>query len=150
MARCSQNHSYDGEIHKFCPVCPRPGRPETIDDWVKICHQNSQAHGFYDDYYEMIAHLLPVLVSRLKDLYIAERISLIHSEGSECLEDARSGDMEEIKGPNGKPLGFPSELADIVIRCFDLAGFLEIDLEAAIARKHAYNKTRPKKHGKKF
>ncbi|MBR3996408.1 MAG: hypothetical protein IKI97_14170, partial [Clostridia bacterium] len=51
---------------------------------------------------------------------------------------------------DGKPEGVPSELADAVIRCFDMADYYGIDLEAAIMEKHAFNLTRPYKHGKEF
>jgi len=43
----------------------------------------------------------------------------------------------------------PSELADIVIRVYDLAGALGIDLDAAIEVKHQYNVGRPYRHGGK-
>ena len=46
--------------------------------------------------------------------------------------------------------GVPMELADAVIRCFDMAYVFGIDLEAAIKEKHAFNKTRPYLHGRKF
>jgi len=49
-----------------------------------------------------------------------------------------------------KPVGFVSELADIVIRVCDLAGAMEIDLETAIREKMDYNETRESKHGKRF
>lgn len=45
--------------------------------------------------------------------------------------------------------GVPSELADIVIRVLDLAEYYGIDMGEAIAQKHAYNLTRPYKHGGK-
>jgi len=85
---------------------------------------------------------------------IPEKIALIHSEASEALEEYRkNGESEnfpygEIMA-NGKPVGFASELADIVIRVLDLAGALDINLEGAIAQKMAYNKTRPYRHGGK-
>jgi NTP pyrophosphatase (non-canonical NTP hydrolase) len=47
-----------------------------------------------------------------------------------------------------KPEGLAVELADCVIRIFDFAEYLKIDLEEAIAMKHAFNKSRPKMHGK--
>ena len=43
----------------------------------------------------------------------------------------------------------PEELADAVIRIFDLAGFLCIDLEKYIDQKHEYNRGRPYRHGNK-
>lgn len=51
--------------------------------------------------------------------------------------------------PTWKPVGIPSELADIVIRVFDAAGRYGIDLEKAINEKMAYNATRPQRHGGK-
>jgi NTP pyrophosphatase (non-canonical NTP hydrolase) len=46
-------------------------------------------------------------------------------------------------------VGFPSELADIVIRVADLAGALGIDLAEAIRIKLAFNRTRTHRHGGK-
>lgn len=79
---------------------------------------------------------------------IPEKLALIHSEVSEALEDYRNGFLK-LNIENGKPVGFPSELADIVIRVYDLAGALEIDLDAVLDLKHEYNKTRAYRHGNK-
>lgn len=49
----------------------------------------------------------------------------------------------------GKPLGHPSELADVIIRIVDGAYELGIDLDEAVKVKMAYNKKRPFKHGRK-
>ena len=49
-----------------------------------------------------------------------------------------------------KPEGFGSELADVIIRCLDLAEAMNIDIESIIYIKHEFNKRRPYKHGKKF
>lgn len=48
-----------------------------------------------------------------------------------------------------KPEGFGSELADIVIRVFDLAEDLGIDLAAEIKRKMHFNESRAYRHGGK-
>lgn len=40
-------------------------------------------------------------------------------------------------------------LADAVIRILDMSYALDIDIEAAIRRKHEYNKTRAHRHGGK-
>lgn len=45
-------------------------------------------------------------------------------------------------GLDGKPQGLPSELADIVLIVNSLAGYLQIDLEAAIKMKLEYNNRR--------
>lgn len=93
---------------------------------------------------------------------IGELLALVHSEVSEALEAYRTDYREDIPsdgtarrwfdGPptvSAKPIGFASELADIVIRVADLAGYLGIDLEAEIERKHAFNLTRSHRHGGK-
>jgi NTP pyrophosphatase (non-canonical NTP hydrolase) len=66
-------------------------------------------------------------------------LALIHSEVSEALEGFRGRDKEN----------FTEELADIVIRVFDLAYGLEVDLSQAVTDKLAKNRTRGYRHGGK-
>ena len=81
---------------------------------------------------------------------IPEKLCLIHSEVSEALEEYREYNMKTIlHDTTTKPIGFPSELADIVIRVLDLSEKLGIDLQKEIIKKYAYNLTRPYKHGGK-
>ena len=80
---------------------------------------------------------------------IPEKLCLIHSELSEALEDYRINNMESHYNPDGKPVGFPTELADAFIRLLDLAEFLGIDLMNEAVNKHLYNINRPYKHGNK-
>jgi NTP pyrophosphatase (non-canonical NTP hydrolase) len=68
-----------------------------------------------------------------------KRLALVTSEVGEAVEAIRKHDISNMG----------EELADIVIRCADLASFCEIDLEKEIIKKMAYNKTREKLHGKK-
>jgi NTP pyrophosphatase (non-canonical NTP hydrolase) len=103
-----------------------------LNDLGKEAYENAVAHGFYDS-----------------PPSIPERLCLIHSEVSEALESYRDGDMDFAIGENGKPIGYPSELADIIIRVLDLAYYNGIDLDEAVRVKMAYNTTRPFKHGRK-
>jgi hypothetical protein len=45
---------------------------------------------------------------------------------------------------------FEDEIADAVIRIFDLCGGLGIDLERHIMMKDMYNETRARLHGKQY
>lgn len=88
----------------------------------------------------------------IRPISIMECLVLIHSEVSEAVEilrDNKKSLLQEWVDENGKPEGFGFELADIVIRVFALAGYLDIPLEELILRKMAYNETRPHRHGKK-
>lgn len=138
---------------------------ETLQD---NAHQNAIAKGFWDGV-QINARGQRVMTNS----ELAEKLCLIHSEVSEALEDLRDGKMEtqflETSGDQKgdvldfdqavcrgdslrfmKPIGFPSELADIAIRLFDLCGALNIDLQHEIELKMAHNATRPAKHGKAF
>ena len=58
---------------------------------------------------------------------------------------------EPLKAPaEFKPEGLGSELADVVIRCMDMAGGLGLDLGACILAKMRYNETREFRHGNKL
>lgn len=70
---------------------------------------------------------------------VPEMMCLIHSEISEALEGYRKGLMDD-KLPNRKMVEV--ELADTLIRLFDLAGYLGLDLGGAVFEKMEYNKSR--------
>jgi len=74
---------------------------------------------------------------------IPELLCLIHSEISEALEGYRNNIPMNEKGWIGE------ELADAVIRIWDMCDYLGIDIEREVNKKHEYNKTRSYKHGGK-
>lgn len=69
----------------------------------------------------------------------AVKIALIHSEVSEALEGLRK-DLQDDHLPHRKMAEV--ELADALIRIFDLAGHLGYDLGGALEEKLAYNQQR--------
>lgn len=70
---------------------------------------------------------------------VGELLCLVHSEVSEAMEGHRKLLMDD-KLPHRTMLEV--ELADAVIRIFDLSGGLGLDIAGAIAEKLQYNATR--------
>ena len=123
------------------------------------CFVNSKNHGWWDHYTlvddwddEEGSHTREYLQER----NFGEVIALIHSELSEAFESYRDGEpplwFKEANSPDAldKPEGVASELADVLIRVFDYVGAYELPLADALIAKHAYNHTRPYRHGGKL
>lgn len=76
-------------------------------------------------------------------------IVLMHAELSEAIEALRHGNPPSDHIPEFS--GVEEELADVVIRIFDMAGRHQYRVAEAIVAKMAFNQTRGYKHGgKKF
>jgi NTP pyrophosphatase (non-canonical NTP hydrolase) len=120
----------------------------TLKEMTAEIHKTARDHGWWDEYFTATEFGPAYNVPKIR-ASIPEKLCLIHSEVSEALEDYRVGNLFETSNDKGKPEGLPTELADVVIRVADLSAALGIDLEAAILRKMAYNKTRTYRHGGK-
>lgn len=105
------------------------------DILTRACHEASTKGGWWNN--EKGEHI----PNNAAELLAATgwKLSLIHSEVSEACEGFRKGSMDDHL-PHRKMSEV--ELADTVIRCFDLAGAHGMDLGAAIAEKLAYNAQR--------
>lgn len=110
----------------------------TINELIEQAHQTAEEKGWHEG-----------------KRTFGELIALCHSELSEALEEYRKGclpNQTAYEHPSAglpKPIGVPIELADVLIRIFDLCGVYGIDLEGALKIKMEYNKTRPYRHGNK-
>jgi NTP pyrophosphatase (non-canonical NTP hydrolase) len=71
-------------------------------------------------------------------------LALVGTEITEAASEAVNGNMHTtFRDSDGKPEGFASEMADIVLRVFALADALDYDLETEIKAKLEYNAKRP-------
>ena len=70
---------------------------------------------------------------------VGEQMSLLHTEVSEATEGDRRNKMDDHL-PHRTSLEV--ELADVVIRVFDLSGGWHLDVAGAIAEKLIFNATR--------
>lgn len=80
---------------------------------------------------------------------------VVHGDGATQTVLVRLGSPEDLNyredwGLVGKPQGFPSECADVLVRLLDTCHRQGIDLSEAFDRKLAYNTTRGHRHGGKL
>lgn len=110
-----------------------------------VCHQAALEAGWWPIGWNGIAN----------PLHFSNKLCLIHSEISEAMEADRKH-LNDSHLPN-RP-GREVELADALIRIFDLAGGYDMDLAGALVEKLAYNRerldhkagARAAEHGKKY
>lgn len=102
-----------------------------IQSLVEHCHSAARDNGWWEG----------------SERNKGELLALIHSELSEALEYVRKPDADKHLPQYG---GLTVELADAVIRIFDMAGALNLPLGPALVDKIEYNRSRGKRHGGKL
>lgn len=95
---------------------------------ICMCHGVAAESGWWTD--------LKTGESLIGKRNVGELLCLVHSEISEAMEGHRK-DLQDDKLPHRKM--FEVELADTLIRIFDLAGAMKLDLGGAIYEKLRYN-----------
>jgi NTP pyrophosphatase (non-canonical NTP hydrolase) len=139
-----------------------------LNELAEEIHQIGVEHGFWDTTEVQIngtgagvriernfAEVLALIHSEVSEALEAWRDGMPinvsfsqHKDGTVCRDDEMCGSELGTSDPT-KPIGVPSELADIIIRVLDVCGKEKIDIEQAVRLKVNYNKTRPYLHGRK-
>lgn len=141
---------------------------EALNALARDIYKNAVDHGFYDTELQM-TDVVGENLNRsiiLQQLFFGQRIALIHSELSEALEADRINRyaknlklVESMLGPSDVFLeafrknikdSIEDEIADALIRILDLCASRGIDIGRHVRLKMAYNKNRPKLHGKEY
>lgn len=89
------------------------------------------------------------------EIIIPIKLALLHSEVTEALDVHRNvyDDSEEdplIGMTDMQEQDFTEELADVIIRALDLAGYYELKVGDAVVAKIEKNANRPHKHNKRY
>lgn len=102
-----------------------------VNSLVDICHNASYKAGWWTDKEGNSTTLNPLCFSNKLMLIVSEIAEAMEGDRKDCPDDKLPHrDMKEV------------ELADAVIRIFDLAGAYNMDLGGAMEEKLAYNATR--------
>ena len=114
--------------------------PAKLNDLRDMVHSHAIVHGWWEG----------------DNANFLSKLCLVHTEISEACEAYRSEGPDNINkvwynaNRNNKPEGVPPELSDAIIRILDICGFYNIDIEAAVQEKAAFNVGREYRHGNKF
>ena len=114
-----------------------PATSVTITSLSQGVHRDNVEKGFYDTPKEEVDRL---------SAFVAN----VHGETSELWEAVRKGTLREPCDKNCGLTNMEEEMADIIIRVLDTAGFFGLDIGEAIRKKLEYNRTRPRRHGGKL
>lgn len=122
---------------------------KSITQLVQEAHENAVEHGLWEEdeaFEKTVTRIRREAIEALMEAYPNDSLTntyylcnVTNTPCTRCMPGPCSG-------RNKKPEGVPAELADVVITVFSACGHYGIDLEAAIAEKMAYNRTRPWKH----
>lgn len=118
---------------------------------IEECHDIALSHGWWDRYFDIEEKQISAADDFEEDFFddvklwwITAKLMLVVTEIAEAVEGLREEDTEN----------FGEELADVIIRTFDiaegLAGKMGFDLAEEIEKKMEKNKDRPYRHNKRF
>lgn len=144
-----------------------------LNELAQKCHEIARSKGFWDTEQDPARGLMLVvseLSEALEELREGHPLNGSHLEfhstpnlmhlpeitqadgktwffyGTEHQQEVTDQDFINA-GFQAKPVGVPSELADVIIRTLDLCAAWDIDIDTAVEQKMAYNAEREHMHG---
>lgn len=125
----AQDH-FEGKIsHWFYDVAEGEKLKYCVQTLVEACHSRAAINGWWTD----------LETGKPKERNVLEMCMLVVTEVSEAVEGYRKG-LNDDHLPH-LPM-FDVELADVLVRVFDMAGGLKTELARAFVEKLAYNDNR--------
>lgn len=118
-------------------IVGKEGNRMNMNDLRDVIYDDAVAHGLWEDA-DKFAKEFAEKESMEKFSRWYEAANLVFFESEEILTA-----VEEYKYDNAI-----EEIADTIIMCMSAAGYLCIDIDAAVRRKMEINKARPWKHGR--
>lgn len=122
------------EMMRFLDVETQDRLAIDINFMVGLCHERSKEAGWWTD--QKTGEMYDVHTT---PFCFGGKVSLIHAEISEAVEGNRKGIMDDHLPHRRMD---EVELADALIRIFDLAGACGMDLGGAVVEKLEYNRSR--------
>lgn len=116
---------------------------KVLNNLCRSAHSSAAEKGFWN-VQELIARIPKDKHEEVVDALLGQKLALIHTEISEATESLRDGQGTD---------DFLEELSDVVLRVFDLVGFIDEHSRAfgdILLNKMEKNKTRKPKHGRRF
>ena len=122
-----------------------------LNKLAESIYQANKAKGFWDDERNVGETLMLVVTELAEAMEVHRKTGDIRlSETTKLIVENTPDDMfPDVFKSNAKDT-FGDEIADALIRIFDLAGGFGIDLDFHVSQKLRYNATREHKHGKKY
>lgn len=118
-----------------------------LNSYRDLCGRAAEENGWHNGYKDALTFDSMRAVTD----HIVAKTALIGCEVAEAIEELRDGHAptETYYSVTNKPEGYPSELADVIIRALDIAYMLDIDIDQIVEEKLGFNATRGRMHGGK-
>lgn len=134
----------------------------TLNELSQKAHEAAKRSGFYENPVETGTRLM-LIVSELSEAMEADRCmadNKIRSRGLDSFDRAMNNRNPDSLYTEDEAFliefrehvkdSFGDEIADSLIRIFDMCGFMGINIDRHVELKMRYNSMREQKHGKKY